>query len=96
MNLAISGAARLVKIVGRVLMRDSVDPAALDAALRAYDESGAGRGGGDPAQPRAGRRIWMTTATSTEAYARAPTRTRPGACAGPAGQVPGGAGGADG
>jgi len=36
MNLAISGAARLAELVASVLTADRVDPAALDAALRAY------------------------------------------------------------
>jgi 2-polyprenyl-6-methoxyphenol hydroxylase-like FAD-dependent oxidoreductase len=36
MNLAISGAARLVELVGPALATASADPAALDAALHAY------------------------------------------------------------
>jgi 2-polyprenyl-6-methoxyphenol hydroxylase-like FAD-dependent oxidoreductase len=36
MNLAISGAARLAELVGPLLAADTIDPAALDAALHAY------------------------------------------------------------
>jgi 2-polyprenyl-6-methoxyphenol hydroxylase-like FAD-dependent oxidoreductase len=36
MNLAISGAARLADLAGPILAAERVDPAALDAALRAY------------------------------------------------------------
>lgn len=73
MNLAISGAARLAEMLGPVLTRGPVDPAALDEALRAYDAERrpAAAAAIQRNHEQAGR-IWMNNVhLDPEAYARA-------------------------
>jgi 2-polyprenyl-6-methoxyphenol hydroxylase-like FAD-dependent oxidoreductase len=60
MNLAISGAARLVEMVAPVLQAGSVDSAALDAALAAYDaERRPAAGAAIEQNDRQAQRIWL-------------------------------------